>query len=311
MAENPGPDEFNTEWTPGLELGGVSSTMTGAGGGIGTLPPALRYQSVDDDDVEDIDVRRGEDPYGYCYYRRPDGWVSVGLADRHNQESYAEKGMECLLDLCGRFWLSPPLRTGPGGVIQPQWTPYPDRPFDKLLLAPGGPAVFPVDQIQQLHWHDGYRALEYEYLADGRVRRHLRRIHFPQLDSRQLVDFACEVCGQKFVSDKARHQHVAAAHPEQGTLMHLAETQRAIGEAIAGAQSGTTGNDAFAAALTSLSQIVQQQGEMLATFMKPASGGDDPPDASPEQKPISEKQRAHLARLHELRASGQNPEQEE
>lgn len=260
MDVSQGQDEFPTEWLAGVGPNTGTNTATAT-----VTSPPVEWTHVDDDIIEVEGGGTQTEEFGYCYFRRPDNWISIGRADQANIEAYAEKGMRPLLRY-GRFYLTPPIKQGPNKETIPQWQPS-ERPFDRILLAPGGPAEFPVDQVHQLGWNRGYRALDYEYLTEGRWRRHSVRIRFPQLEGIELMDVKCEVCGKPFVSEQAKGEHVAVAHPNQGTLLHLAETQGAIAKAIQEIGGSGGDNQALTATLGALTEIVRQQGEALTRLL--------------------------------------------
>lgn len=208
--------------------------------------------------------------FGHCYYLRPDGWIMVGQANDTAVANYRSKGIQALLEF-GRFPLNPPVRVNAAKQPMPQWQPLLD-PWDHLLLQQGGPELFPVEQVVAFGWHRGKGATWYEYTADGGWRQHRRRIEFPQLFGLQVADANCGVCGKVFgavdleTAEALARQHTSIAHPERGTLLAMAETQRAIAGAMGSAVA--TADPALVAILTRMAetqeQLVAAQAEQAA-----------------------------------------------
>lgn len=214
---------------------------------------------LDDEVVSEVGMT-DDARFGHCYYRRPDGWIFVGQANATAIESYRTKGAQALLEF-GRFPLNPPVKVNAAKQPLPQWQPLLD-PWDSLLLQPGGPELFPAEQVTAHGWHRRKVAAYWEYTADGGARKRQRRIHFPQLEGLDVADAACGVCGKVFggltqeIAEALARQHTGIAHPERGTLLALAETQRSIAGAM-----GTTDNPAIMAILT---QIAETQAQLVA-----------------------------------------------
>ena len=191
--------------------------------------------------------------------------------------------MESLVEQYGRYVFNPAIMKDRRGNALPQWQPF-FQPYDKLLLE--APEEFPLEQVVAYHWHRGCTAQRIEYLPDGRYRTHRQRITFPQLAGKVFPDFLCVICGAVFNANADLNKHTRMSHPEQGTILKLAETQEAIATAITAAQSGGGSSDAALALI--LQQVVASQGqfgEILQAVLNGQNGQPPRKRSRPERTP--------------------------
>jgi hypothetical protein len=236
-----------------------------------------RPTTVLDDEIIAEGGNEEDERFGYAYYRLRSGWIMQGRADPASVETYKKKGAEVLLQY-GRYVFNPAILKDRRGNALPQWMPY-FQPYDKLLIE--APEEFPLDQIVAYHWHRGCTADRIEYLPDGRYRRHRQKITFPQLAGRTFPDHLCMVCGRVFNAAPELNKHTRMSHPEQSTILKLAETQEAIATAITAAQTGATGASGDMTAV--LQQVMAGQAQLaqilqavMAGLPGPATGGPKP-----------------------------------
>lgn len=224
---------------------------------------------IDDDEIVDEGGNEDDARFGYCYYRLKTGWIMQGRADPSSIETYKKKGCEALVDKYGRFVLNPAIRKDAKGNPVPQWQPYAE-PYDKLLLE--APGEFPPEQLIAYQWHKGHRVNWIEYLPDGSWRRHRKTVTFPQLAGLDIPEDLCTLCGRVFTGEFSKRDlntHTRVAHPEQGTILKLAETQQAIANAITTAQgAGGSKDEALMLVLQQVMATQAQMGEVLAQVVQ-------------------------------------------
>lgn len=185
----------------------------------------------------------GKDEGGYCYYRQPNGWLTMGLIGKRNamEHIYQDRG-----------WTS--LRREYGAFDFPH-VYYTDMPFE-VLFQRGGAAEMPLDQIQALGYDRNPPLLPRCNLALGtehqqvtKSSEHIRRcwtnpqpVVFPQLAGlTPTVVSSCEFCERAdFTSKKGREQHMRVMHLDE--IKEIAAA-REIGQSvrdavIAGVQGG-------------------------------------------------------------------------
>jgi hypothetical protein len=205
-----------------------------------------------------------EDPYGYGYWRRADGWITAAQMNYSAVQSQERKGMVSLPQY-GKFALNPPLRKNSQGVIIPQWIPR-LRPYDRILEL-GGAHEFPADQVIAHNWHRECLIEVYDYRPDGTWVRRRRRIQFPQLAGRDLTTYPCSTCGRSFNTPGEMKTHRSVAHPEEGTLELVAETNKKLTEAIVSGQRNVESGP-LSAVLAQLAALQEQNSRMLAALLQ-------------------------------------------
>lgn len=230
----------------------------------------VRPLTLVDDEIIAEGGNEEDERFGYCYYRLATGWIVQGRADPASIETYKRKGATALVESYGRFVFNPALMKDRRGNSLPQWQPY-FQPYDKLLLE--APHEFPLEQIVAYHWHHGCTAQQIEYLPDGRYRTHRRRVTFPQLAGKVIPEHLCVICGRSFNEYSELNTHTRMAHPEQGTILKLAETQQAIANAITVAQGGGAGDAGLAAVLQQVMTTQVQMAEVLQSVLKNQNQG--------------------------------------
>lgn len=133
------------------------------------------------------------------YYRKPPtgneaGWIVIHGTNPERQAGLFQKGF---VPLQQYGFVDPQSVKGPDGEIHPDPS-Y--RSWSKLLLAPGGPAELPVDQVVSYRWYDPNVCP-------------VPGVRFPQLEGVRITKFWCPECENTYYH-KATHlgRHLRVNH---------------------------------------------------------------------------------------------------
>jgi hypothetical protein len=137
--------------------------------------------------------QRGRVSERCMYYKKPPGgleggWIVVNGTNPERQHGLMMTGIVPLHEF---------------GFVDPQAVDHPDpsyRTWSKILLAPGGPELFPVDQLIEFRWYDP------EVCP-------VRQARFPQLVGVKITRVWCEECSTVYYH-KPTHlaRHLRAVH---------------------------------------------------------------------------------------------------
>lgn len=135
------------------------------------------------------------------YYRKANGWISIGSLTPANRDHYEQKGFTYLVRY-GQFRNDGDI-TGRGSATEKDargapWNPVLE-PW-RMFFQKGGAKEFPVEQIIAYHWH---------------LRPPYREVTFPQLKGIAITDYFCPEC------DKGIFSALTPAEAAQSLRTHL------------------------------------------------------------------------------------------
>lgn len=152
----------------------------------------------------------------WCYYRQPNGWITVSVATTVERMQYIEQGWTPLLQY--------------GHVeMTTKWAA--DHPFEALFLA-GGAHELPAAQIIELGYYFnkpmlpscGRRLNQYHKLHNPGCFQNMQPVVFPQLDGYNLQPWKCRHCSEVRATEAGRDQHETVAHKTEKGDIKMAES---------------------------------------------------------------------------------------
>ncbi|MDE2096665.1 MAG: hypothetical protein KGL39_05405 [Patescibacteria group bacterium] len=181
---------------------------------------------------------RGAKRFHHCYWKRPDGYITVQAYYGDEMATMMERGMTPLLQY-GRFQLR---SRGFDAHGKDQW---------KLILERGGAKEFTPEQIVELGWH----------------KKAPYRAKFAQLKTHPVHEVTCPVC-RKVIASLSPEQaqvllgkHQSIAHKD---VSHEQSLGRALASAMTEAQK--TGNDQMAQVLSAVVELIDKQNKQIAAL---------------------------------------------
>lgn len=210
-----------------------------------------------------------DDSGAWCYWRRPDGWISLGQANPHEFQRQTEKGMVALLQY-GKFSFP---------YDKPHdW--YPERDPWWLLLNRGGVKEFPLDQVVQLGWHQ---------------RPPYPDVVFPQLAGQAIETTKCPVClkifssipgpeGVSISADDLLIRHQSVMHKDRSAQDQLIQgLTRAQGQA---SEPITNILKALVEGQAMMMTLIQQQQQVVDRILIDRGQGAAPKSEAGEEAPL-------------------------
>jgi hypothetical protein len=235
-----------------------------------TVIPSLQEFSVDGTTLPRPDGGQspfvygaGDDSYRWCYWRKPDGWITVAPAWAEEFKNNILMGW-WPLNQYGYFWLRNTYTDGS------QWNVN-TEPWRQIFLL-GGAKEFSIEEIGVYGWH---RRAPY------------KGVSFPQLKDGDITDYVCAQCQRKFVAQAHLVKHETIAHKEASSNNAFS---RSIADAMAKAQGEFTGP--FAEMFMMMQKQIENQNRMLAALTDRLS-----PITPPQGEPIDETEPPELPPL--------------
>lgn len=224
----------------------------------------------------------------YCYYRQPNGWITVSPIGKNSSDlhRYQDEGWTPLLREYGPFDFPREY--------------YVNHPFEVLFLRDGAHEM-PVAQIRALGYDRNppilprcNLALGEEHMGPTRRPIHFarcwagaQRVEFPQLDGTAPAPVPeCEFCERNdFTSMKGREQHMRVLHIEElreiAAAREMAKSVGAVMATYGGKGTPLPAKLPFICGLCDESFAKLRGAEGLETHYK-LHGEDEPADATDE-----------------------------
>lgn len=225
--------------------------------------------------------------YKWKYFRHREdhpgmpGWVFIAPGWPIEAYNYIKRGAT-ELDQYGEFYLTK--------NVEQKWSASLE-PF-RQILARGGGAEFPVDQVVEFGWH---RKPPYGVKGDPKEL-------FPQLRGVEIHDAQCRQCHRWFKDEESRDKHYEFMHRS------VAES-RAIGTAVAEAMAKFQGNGVSPELMELVKMLAESNARLMAE--RPMDTGITVTQEGRPKRTLSPAQLENLKKARQAKKNKQTPAAEE